>query len=50
MDEIPLPLRPALKSPYPTDEEIIRRIYRAVAAKPPLAPPQLMNLPTAQPA
>lgn len=39
MDEIPLPLRPALKSPYPTDEEIVRRIYKAVAAKPPLAPP-----------
>jgi formylmethanofuran dehydrogenase subunit B len=39
MDEIPLPLRPALKSPYPTDEEIIRRIYRAVAAMPPLTPP-----------
>jgi len=39
MDEIPLPLRPALKSPYPTDEEIVRRIYRAVAAKPPLVPP-----------
>jgi formylmethanofuran dehydrogenase subunit B len=39
MDEIPLPLRPALKSPYPTDEEVVRRIYRAVAAKPPLQPP-----------
>ena len=26
MDEIPLPLRPALQSPYPTDEEVIRRI------------------------
>ena len=39
MDEIPLPLRPALKSPYPTDEEVIRRIYQAVAAKPPLVPP-----------
>jgi formylmethanofuran dehydrogenase subunit B len=39
MDEIPLPLRPALKSPYPTDEDVIRRIYRAVAAKPPLVPP-----------
>ncbi len=36
MDEIPLPLRPALKSPYPTDEEVVRRIYQAVAAKPPL--------------
>jgi hypothetical protein len=39
MDEIPLPLRPALKSPYPTDEEVLRRIRQAVAAKPPLAPP-----------
>jgi len=34
MDEIPLPLRPALKSPYPTDEEIVRRISQAVAKKP----------------
>jgi formylmethanofuran dehydrogenase subunit B len=34
MDEVPLPLRPALKSPYPTDEEIIRRIHQAVAEKP----------------
>ena len=34
MDEIPLPLRPALVSPYPTDEEVIRRIRQAVAAKP----------------
>ena len=34
MDEIPLPLRPALESPYPTDEEVIRRIHQAVAAKP----------------
>ena len=34
MDEVPLPLRPALKSPYPTDEEVIRRILDAVAAKP----------------
>ncbi len=33
MDEIPLPLRPALKSPYPTDEEVIRRIYQAAATK-----------------
>ena len=41
MDEIPLPLRPVLKSPYPTDEEVVRRIYRAVAAKPPLVPPGL---------
>jgi formylmethanofuran dehydrogenase subunit B len=34
MDEVPLPLRPALKSPYPTDEEVIRRIHEAVAGKP----------------
>jgi formylmethanofuran dehydrogenase subunit B len=46
MDEIPLPLRPALKSPYPTDEEVVKRIYKAVAAKPPLAVPTLMNLAT----
>ena len=38
MDEVPLPLRPALKSPYPTDEEVIRRIRRAVAEKPAWAP------------
>jgi formylmethanofuran dehydrogenase subunit B len=44
MDEIPLPLRPALKSPYPTDEEVLRRIYQAVAAKPPLVPPGLPKL------
>jgi formylmethanofuran dehydrogenase subunit B len=44
MDEIPLPLRPALSSPYPTDEEVIRRIYQAVAARPPLAPPVLPRL------
>jgi len=44
MDEIPLPLRPALKSPYPTDEEVVQRIARAVAAKPPLVPPGVPNL------
>jgi formylmethanofuran dehydrogenase subunit B len=38
MDEIPLPLRPALKSPYPTDEEIVRRIRQAVARKSPWTP------------
>jgi formylmethanofuran dehydrogenase subunit B len=41
MDEIPLPLRPALKSPYPTDEEVLQRIARAIAARPPLIPPAL---------
>jgi len=34
MDEVPLPLRPALQTSYPTDEQIIRRIYNAVASKP----------------
>jgi formylmethanofuran dehydrogenase subunit B len=34
MDEVPLPLRPALTSPYPTDEEVIRRIHQAVAKRP----------------
>ncbi len=34
MDEIPMPLRPAFKSPYPSDEEVVRRINQAIAAKP----------------
>src|SRR5262245_15690786 len=34
MDEIPLPLRPALKSPYPTDEDVVRRIRTAVMKRP----------------
>jgi formylmethanofuran dehydrogenase subunit B len=34
MDEVPLPLRPPLKGPYPTDEEVLRRIIKAVKAKP----------------
>src|ERR1700704_3540840 len=38
MDEIPLPLRPALKSPYPTDEEVVRRIREAVGRRPAWAP------------
>ena len=38
MDEVPLPLRPALRSPYPTDEEVLRRIRQAAAAKPPWTP------------
>ncbi len=33
MDEIPLPLRPVLKSPYPSDEEVIRRIREKVEEK-----------------
>jgi formylmethanofuran dehydrogenase subunit B len=38
MDEVPLPLRPALQSPYPTDEAVLRRIRQAVAAKPAWSP------------
>jgi formylmethanofuran dehydrogenase subunit B len=38
MDEVPLPLRPALRSPYPTDEEVLRRIRQAAASKPPWTP------------
>jgi formylmethanofuran dehydrogenase subunit B len=34
MDEVPLPLRTALKSPYPTDEEVIGRIRQAVGTRP----------------
>jgi formylmethanofuran dehydrogenase subunit B len=33
MDEIPLQLRPALKSPYPTDEDVIQLIQAAVEAR-----------------
>jgi formylmethanofuran dehydrogenase subunit B len=33
MDEIPLQLRPALQSPYPTDEQVIGSIRKAVNAK-----------------
>jgi formylmethanofuran dehydrogenase subunit B len=33
MDEVPIPLRPALRSPYPTDEEVVRRIRFAVARR-----------------
>jgi len=38
MDEVPMPLRPALKSPYPTDEEVVNRIIAAVNRKAPFAP------------
>ena len=34
MDEIPMPLRPALTSPYPTDEQVVLRLIDAVARKP----------------
>ena len=40
MDEIPLPLRPALMSPYPTDEEVLKRIVAAVKRRPAWMPAQ----------
>jgi len=45
MDEVPLPLRPALKSPYPTDEEVIRRIHQAVSKKPAWIPTSQAMMP-----
>ncbi|NND98320.1 MAG: formylmethanofuran dehydrogenase subunit B [Pirellulaceae bacterium] len=33
MDEIPMPLRPGIDSPYPSDEEVVRRINEAIAKK-----------------
>lgn len=35
MDEVPLRARPSLRSPYPTDEEVMGRILEAVAARAP---------------
>ena len=47
MDEIPLPLRPILESPYPTDEEIVRRIHEKIASKPPWLPASYEEVPCA---
>jgi formylmethanofuran dehydrogenase subunit B len=47
MDEIPLPLKPILKSPYPTDEEVIRRISERVRAKPAWLPASFAKVPCA---
>jgi hypothetical protein len=30
MDDLPIPLRPAFASPYPGDEEVLRRIERRI--------------------
>jgi formylmethanofuran dehydrogenase subunit B len=38
MDEIPLPLKPPLVGPYPTDEDVMRRIREAVQRKTPWYP------------
>lgn len=45
MDEIPMPLKPAIKSPYLTDEEVVRRINEAIAAKPEWMPEDLPEQP-----
>jgi hypothetical protein len=45
MDEIPLPLRPALKSPYATDEEIMKMLVAAVARKPGFRPAAEAQMP-----
>jgi formylmethanofuran dehydrogenase subunit B len=47
MDEIPLPLRPILESPYPTDDEVIRRIHEKIASKPPWLPASYKEVPCA---
>jgi formylmethanofuran dehydrogenase subunit B len=38
MDDIPIPLRPSLASPYPTDEDVLKRILAAVRKLPPWYP------------
>ena len=47
MDEIPLPLKPILESPYPTDQEVIHRIYEKVKAKPAWLPATYAAVPCA---
>jgi formylmethanofuran dehydrogenase subunit B len=47
MDEVPLPLKPILRSPYPTDEEVIRRIREKVQAKPAWLPASYAAVPCA---
>lgn len=47
MDEVPLPLKPILNSPYPTDEDVIRRIQEKVAEKPAWLPASFVPVPSA---
>ncbi len=42
MDDIPITLRPAFESPYPSDEEVLRKIERRVREK--LFPGQVLEL------
>jgi formylmethanofuran dehydrogenase subunit B len=30
MDDVPIPLRPAFDSPYPSDEEVLKRIEKRI--------------------
>ena len=47
MDEIPLPLKPILESPYPTDEEVMHRILEKVKEKPAWTPAAYKEVPCA---
>lgn len=47
MDEIPIPLKQILRSPYPTDEEVIRRIHEKVKTKPAWLPASYAKVPCA---
>ena len=47
MDEIPLPLKPILESPYPTDEDVVRRIEEKVKAKSSWLPASFEKVPCA---
>jgi len=47
MDEIPLPLKPILESPYPTDEEVVHRILEKVKEKPAWLPASFKEVPCA---
>lgn len=47
MDEIPIPLKPILESPYPTDEEVMRLIYEKILGKPAWNPSAYEEVPCA---
>jgi formylmethanofuran dehydrogenase subunit B len=47
MDEVPLPLRPALTSPYPSDEEVLKKIVAAVQRRPGWYPAKTDTMPLA---
>ncbi len=47
MDEIPLPVKPTLQSPYPTDDEVVQRIIEKIKAKPAWLPATYEKVPSA---